>query len=104
MEAQALKDLAMEALALGGIAAVDQAMVALAEDMEAQAEAMEVVLSLTLYRQAVMEAVLEADMVGPAVDMGVPAEDMGVQAAVIGVPVAGGAVPPAVDTMARLSP
>ena len=51
MEAQALKDLAMEALALGGIAAVDQAMVALAEDMEAQAEAMEVVLSLTLYRQ-----------------------------------------------------
>jgi len=97
MEAQALKDLAMEALALGGIAAVDQAMVALAEDMEAQAEAMEVVLSLTLYRQAVMEAVLEADMVGPA-------EDMGVQAAVTGVPVAGGAVPPAADTMARSSP
>jgi len=96
MEAQALKDLAMEALALGGIAAVDQAMVALAEDMEAQAEAMEVVLSLTLYRQAVMEAVLEADMVVPAVDMGV-------QAAVTGVPVAGGAVPPAADTMARLS-
>ena len=41
----------MEALALDGIAAVDQAMVAPAEDMEAQAEAMEVVLSLTLYRQ-----------------------------------------------------
>jgi len=41
MEAQALKDLAMEALALGGIAAADQAMVAPAEDMEAQAEAME---------------------------------------------------------------
>ena len=46
-----MEALAMEALALGGIAAVDQAMVALAEDMEAQAEAMEVVLSLTLYRQ-----------------------------------------------------
>ena len=45
-----------------------------------------------------MEAVLEADMVVPAVDMGVQA------AAVTGVPVAGGAVPPAVDTMARLSP
>ena len=44
-----------------------------------------------------MEAVLEADTVGPAVDMGV-------QAAVTGVPVADGAVPPAADTMARLSP
>jgi len=83
----------MEALALGGIAAVDQAMEVRAEVMEA----LEVVLSLTLYRQAVMEAVLEADMVGPA-------EDMGVQAAVTGVPVAGGAVPPAADTMARSSP
>jgi len=97
----------MEAQALDGTAAVGQAMVAPAEAMEAQTEVtedLEVVSSLTLCRQVVMEAVLEAGMAVPAEDMGVQAAAMGVQAAAMGVQAADGAVPGAADTMARLSP